>query len=101
MHLGEIGDLGGPIVLLEVDVGGVVAAPRRKDVLVPKALKGGWDAWGAGAADEQVSAELEVEFFEIGVVLGEVGVAPQLDIGGEAADMIGGTAEVELDPVEE
>ena len=42
MHLGEVGHLCCPVILLQIDVRGVVAAPRRQQVFVPESLQVGW-----------------------------------------------------------
>ena len=61
MHLGQGGAFRHPVVLFQVDVGGIVAAPRRGEALVPQPLQVGRDAFRAGTGDEQVSAILEVQ----------------------------------------
>lgn len=94
-----MGDLGGPVVHLGVDVDGVVAAPRRADQVVPEALEVGGLAAGAGAGDEQVAAVVEKERGKarVGGALGEAHEAGGRGEGGGS----GRRAEVEGDaPVE-
>ena len=67
-HLGQIGRKGGPIVLFEVDVHGVVTAPRRPEMGCPQSLQVGRNARSARAADEQVTAILEIKGLQIAVV---------------------------------
>ena len=66
-HLAEVAVEGGPVVLLQVDVDGVVAAPGCIEVRVPQPLQVGGHARRARAADEQVAAVLEVEGLQIAV----------------------------------
>ena len=62
---GQIADLGGPVIHLQVDVDGVFAAPGRQECLVPDALEIGRLAADAAAGGQNISAELEAERFEI------------------------------------
>ena len=106
MALGEVGDLGGPVVHFDVDVVGVVGIPRGIEFLAPEALEVGGDA-GAGAeargGSEEVTAELEIGGEEIGVgfVGGGCGVgvleAGEALVGGEFGDFRGRLAEIEGD----
>ena len=41
VHLGHSGGLGRPVILLQVDIGSIVAGPRGKDALVPQTLQVG------------------------------------------------------------
>ena len=59
--LGEVRDLGRPVVHLGVDVDRVLAVPGGLELLVPDPLQVGRLAPGAAAGDQQVAAELEEE----------------------------------------
>ena len=76
-HLCHIGHEGGPVVLLEVDIHGVVASPRRPQVGRPQTLKVGRYTWRTGAGDEQVASELEVELFNISVLSAVISISLQ------------------------
>jgi len=67
---GEVGGFGGPVVHLDVDVGSPVGAPRRGDLVVPNALEIRGLGAGAGAADEEIAAVLEVKREEGGIGVG-------------------------------
>ena len=77
MHLRKGGRLRRPVIFFQVDVGGVIAAPRRVHALVPEALQIGGDARGTGAGDEEVSAILEIKGFQLRIGL-PGGIAPEL-----------------------
>ena len=64
-HLCEIADKGWPVVLLQVDIHGVVAAPRRPQMWRPQALQIGRHALGARTTDEHVAAILEIKCLQI------------------------------------
>ena len=86
-----------PVVHLGVDVDRVLAAPRRRQAVVPDALQIGGLRAGARAGDEQVARVLEVQRGECGVATGrECGDAL---IGGKGNTR--GRAEIERDAVEE
>src|SRR5262249_32124067 len=68
-QLRQVRDLGGPVVHLQVDVGVVVAVPRRGQGVVPQSLQVRRKISGARAADQQVSAHLEVQGDEARIVL--------------------------------
>ena len=70
VQFAQMGHLGGPIVHLGIDIGGVLAAPRRRYVFVPNALQIGSLTPGLRAGDEQIASELEVEFHKLRVVTG-------------------------------
>ena len=98
--LGEVGRLRGPVVHLDVDVGVVVAVPRRLVAVVPQPLEIGRQPTGPRAGDEQVAAVLEEEVLEARVVaLGLVGVEPLA--GGQGALLGGRLPDAQLDAVEE
>ena len=61
VELGEVRDLGRPVVHLQVDVDVVVGVPRCLDVLVPESLQVRGQRAGSTAGDEQVAGVLEVE----------------------------------------
>ena len=71
--LGEVGGIGQPVVHLEVDVGRVLAAPGRIDLLVPDALQVGGLTAGPRRGDHQVAAVLDVERGERGIGVRRVG----------------------------
>ncbi|OPZ96702.1 MAG: hypothetical protein BWY72_01539 [Bacteroidetes bacterium ADurb.Bin416] len=69
-----------PVIHLQVDVGGVVAAPGGIDAVAPNTLQVGSDATGTGTADQQVTAVLEIEHFQVGIGLSfPVGLQPLVD----------------------
>ena len=68
MHLTEIQHFGRPVVLLGIDVHGIVRAPRCLVILIPEALKIHRNARGAGCGYHKIPSELEIEFFEAGVI---------------------------------
>ena len=100
VHLRQGGRLGGPIVLFQIDVGGVVTAPRRVHALVPKALQVGRNAYGTGTGNEQVAAILEVKGLKFGIGL-PFCVTQKLLIGGQGAHGGVCTAQVQGYTVEE
>ena len=100
MHLGETGRLGGPVVLLQVDVDGVIAAPRRIHAFVPQALQVRRDPFRPGRGDQQVSSILIVKRFQFRVRFAEVRVTLELDVGGKDADGVRRRAQVDGDAVE-
>ena len=66
--LGQIARLGRPVIHLGVDVDGVLAAPRRAHAGIPQALqRRRLSAWSR-AAQQEVTAELKVESYELRVV---------------------------------
>ncbi len=79
--LGQVGDLGRPVVHLRVDVDRVVRAPRRPDHVVPDALEIGRDGVRPRAGDEQIAAILEEQAHQRGILIG--GVVPNTLVGGQ------------------
>ena len=77
----EVGDFCRPVILFQVDVDGIVAAPWRIEGWCPESLQVGWHALGSTAADEQVSAILEIELFQVRIALVVVAVGEQLSVG--------------------
>ena len=74
----EIARIGEPVVHLQVDVGGPLAAPGGPQLLVPDALQVRRLAAGSRRGDEQVAAEVEVPVQKFRVVgLGE-GLDPSI-----------------------
>ena len=64
----HVGRFGGPIVHLQVDIRMVVAAPGRHIAVAPNALQvGGKRGVFAGAFDQQIAAEVIVEFVKVEV----------------------------------
>lgn len=59
--LGEIGNIGQPVIHLQIDVDGVFAAPGRKDIFIPNALEIGRLRAGSGTGNGKVAAILQVE----------------------------------------
>ena len=98
MHLRQGGAFRRPVVLFQVDVGGIVAAPRRGEALVPQALQVGRDPFRAGTGDEQVSAILEIQGFQFRIGF-SLGIAQQLPVRGERADAVRRGAQVQLHAV--
>ncbi len=86
MELAEISYFGGPVVFLKIDVGGVVGAPRWKHGFVPEALEIGGHAHGAGAADEQITAKLEVELLKVGIGGVCVEIVEESAVGGHGIE---------------
>ena len=68
MHLAEIQHFGRPIVLLGIDVHGIVRAPRGLVILIPESLEIHRNAGSPGCGYYKIPSELEVEFFEAGVI---------------------------------
>ena len=72
----ERGRFGRPVVHLGVDVAGVLAVPRRTQLVVPDALQVGRLAARAAGADQQVAAVLEDQRGQVRIVaVGELGDA--------------------------
>ncbi len=95
--LGEGGDLGRPIVHLGVDVDRVLAAPGRRDLVVPYALEVGGLAAGARRRDQQVAAIVEIKRGERRVV--RIARLPDAQVGGKIRR--GRAAEIDSDaPIE-
>ena len=74
MKLGQVHDLGGPVVHLRIDVDGVFAAPGRPGVRTPDALKVQGQGAGAAATDGQVATEIEIEDGERRILLQIAGI---------------------------
>ena len=68
VEFGEIADLRGPIVHLEVDVAGVFAVPRGEHLVVPDALQIGRLSTRLRGGDEEVTSEAIVHRHEMLVV---------------------------------
>ncbi len=101
MHLGETGRLGRPVILLQVDVDGVVAAPRRFHAFVPQTLQVRRDPFRPGRGDQKISSVLIVKRFQLRVRFAEVRVTLELDVGGKDADGVWRRAQVDGDAVEQ
>lgn len=67
MAFGKIGGFRPPIRHLDVDVVMVVAGPRRFDIIIPQPLQVGRERAGPGTGQQQIAAELEHGFLQIGV----------------------------------
>ena len=65
MHLGKSGRLGSPVILFKIDVCGIVRAPWRYHIFVPKALKIGRNPFGARRRYEQITSILEIQGFQL------------------------------------
>ena len=100
VHFGKARDFRGPVILLQVDVHRVVAAPRRQDLFVPKSLQVGGHAGRPGAGNQQVAPELEIERLELRIDIQAVGVALELRIRRQGGDGRIGASEVQADAVE-
>jgi len=74
--LGQVGRLRGPVVHLCVDVDRVLAAPGRAHLVVPEALEVGRLGARAGAGDQEVPAELEVQGSQVRVLSRGKGLDP-------------------------
>ncbi len=94
VHFLKIGNLGGPVIHLGIDVDGVLAVPGRGKLIVPEALERRSHRAGAAARDQQVAAELKIESGKRRVVRS----ALQAFICGEIG---GGTAKLEVDAPEQ
>ncbi len=99
LQLAQIARTGDPVVHLHVDVGVVVAAPRRAavDRVGPQSLEVGRQHPLARGGDHEVAAELHVEGCQRGIV-GARAVAGQPHVGGHAG---GRRAQVEGHAVEQ
>lgn len=97
--LGQVGDLGEPVVHLEVDVAVVVGGPRRGGGVVPDALEVGGQRTGPRGSDQQVAAVLEEERFERPVGGARSARVPGQQLVGRQVGQL--LADVEGDPVEE
>ena len=80
-HLRHVRHECGPVVLLEVDVHGVVAAPGRPQVGCPESLQVRWHALGARRGDEQIAPILEVECLQVSALPALVGIVLQQHVG--------------------
>ena len=58
---GQVADLCGPVVHLDVDIDVVIAVPRRFDVLVPDTLEVCRHAAGTRTGHQKITAELKVQ----------------------------------------
>ena len=80
-QLGKIGNFCRPVIFFQIDVDGIVATPWRAEGWCPESLQIGWYSLGAATADEQVSAILEIELFQIRVAFVVVAIGEQLLVG--------------------
>ena len=99
-QLGKIGNFCRPVIFFQIDVDGIVATPWRTEGWCPKSLQIGWYSLGAATADEQVSAILEIELFQIRVVLVVVAIGEQLLVG-RAGSIKLGTFQVQAYSIKE
>ena len=68
--LGEVADLGRPVIHLDIDIRVVVCVPCRLNVLVPDALEIGRQPSGSpGGASQHVTAILEIQRCQSGIRL--------------------------------
>ena len=99
-QLGKIGNFCRPVIFFQIDVDGIVATPWRAEGWCPESLQIGWYSLGAATADEQVSAILEVELFQIRVALVVVAIGEQLLVG-RAGSIKLGTFQVQAYSIKE
>ena len=100
VHLGKGRHLRGPVILLRIDVDGIIAAPWRQDLFIPKSLQVGRDSRSAGRGYEQIPSILEIKRLQFGVDVQAVGVAEELPVRRKGGDGGIRPAEVQGDPVE-
>ena len=81
----QVAHFGRPVVHLQVDIGGVLAVPRRSHEFVPDALEIGRHGSRTAAAHQQVAAELEVQRRKAGVLLAFL-EAGETFVGGKVLD---------------
>ena len=99
-HFGHVGHVAGPVILFQIDVDGIVAAPWGFLLFVPQSLQIGRHSRRARAADEQVTAKLEVERLQVAVVGGLAAVGAQHAVGG-LRGVVATAVEGEAHPVED
>ena len=78
----------------------VVYAPRTIDIIVPKTLQIGWQIAGARAGNEQITAKLIVEFFQI-IVGSAVAIGCQTLCSGHIFIVCLRRIELQLHPLKE
>ena len=98
VQLGEVADLGRPVVHLDVDVEMPVAVPRRLDFLGPDALQVGRQSAGPRGADQQVAAEVEIQRRQRGIGPRPAANPASRSVGRQRA--VGGRGQVQLHAVE-
>ena len=99
-HLAQVRGLHRPVVHLHIDIGGVVAAPRRPHVLVPDALQVRRGTRCARGGDQQVPTKLEVQSLEAGI-RGAACIRFQSPVRREPAGIGLGRIERKRDAIEE
>ena len=88
-----------PVVLLQVDVDRIVAAPRRIHALVPEPLQVRRDTCRTGRRDEQVAPVLEIQGLQPGV-RAALGILFQLGVRRQGGQFRVRPAQVQAHPVE-
>ena len=64
VHLGQVAHLRAPVVHFRVDVDGVLAVPRRVEIVVPNALQIRRQRAGTRASREQIAPEGKIQFLQ-------------------------------------
>ncbi len=96
---GEIGRLGEPVVHLDVDIRVIIGMPRRIVAVVPETLQICRQTAGPRTGNQQVTAVLEKQFFQLRINRG--GGLDFALVGGQGGLFGGRFAEVERHPVEQ
>ncbi len=86
--IGQTGEVGRPVVHLEIDVGMEVGVPRGPELPVPDALKVGRQRAWAGTANQQVAAEVVIQGGQRGVGFAFLETGKAL-VGGDSAGLGG------------
>jgi len=101
VQFAQISRFNRPIVLLHVDVGGIIAAPWRKQTFIPQSLQVGRHSGCARAGNEQIPAILEIERLQFRVRLVLIRVESQLLVGGQRRDASVRRSQVQRHTVEQ
>ena len=101
MQYAQVSRLGRPIVFLQVDVAGVVAAPRGKQAFVPQALQVGGHTGCTRTGNEQVTSVLEIKHFQLRIALVLIGIFQKLPVGRQGGNSGIRFAQIQFHTVEE
>ena len=100
MHFRKGRDLSRPVVLLQIDIDRIIAAPRGQEFLIPETLQVGRDTRRPRGGDQQIASILEIEDLQFRIDVQAVRIAAQLHVRRQGGDVGIGLPEIQRDPVE-
>ena len=100
VHFAKVGSFGSPIVFFQIDIGSIVATPRRQYFFIPQTLQVSRNARRTRRRYQQVTSVLEIKCLQLRIMLQAIGIQAQLLIGSQGSYVGSSLSQVQRNTVE-